>query len=118
MRSFVCEPSDYGSGGDEPCRAQALLTDLAELLTELEGEVNTAEGDRAELMRSARYCMYRKYVSHAWGHLGVGVRMRIPLCVVSKIRHTFRAPGCACAEGHALANCEEHGYTGHRDIRP
>jgi hypothetical protein len=90
---FACEPDDYGSSA-KPCEATALLEALRESLAELDAEVKQAkeadpDGDHEQVHRAARYTMYRKYVSAAFSYLGHGVRVRIPLCVVEKIRASF-----------------------------
>ena len=72
-------------------------------------------GDLAVIRRAKRYYLYRKFVATAYGHLGKGNRVHIPLCVVEGIRHAFREPGCKCARGGPLGSCTEHGYAGHRD---
>ena len=69
----------------------------------------------AVIRRAKRYYLYRKFVATAYGHLGKGNRVHIPLCVVEGIRHAFREPGCKCARGGPLGSCTEHGYAGHRD---
>ena len=116
-RCEVCEPSAFGSS-DKPCEALALLGSIQEDLemqVQSVGQAEAEHGVSAELRKSARYYMYRKYVYMAFGVLGAGTRVRIPLCVVENIRDEFRAPGCDCAMGGPLAKCKQHGYTGHRD---
>jgi hypothetical protein len=116
-RCYACEPSAFGSI-DKPCEAMKLM---ASLETELKAQADLLEreeaesGECAELRRTARFYMYRKYVTAAFDRLGKGVRVRIPLCVVERIRDEFRAPGCTCPLGGPLARCDQHGYTGHRD---
>lgn len=122
-RCDFCEPCEFRppSNDKPPCHALSLLKSIeAELDSQrlvIERE-EAEEGESGELRRAARYYMYRQYVSVAYGHLGRGVRVRIPLCVVETIRDTFRAPGCdsrSCPKGGPLAACTRHGYTGHRD---
>ena len=77
-------------------------------------QADDEDGGRAA-RRSARYYMYRRFVSAVYGTLGYGNRIRIPPCVMEVIRDPLREPGCECELGGALANCREHGYTGFRD---
>ena len=77
-----------------------------------------ANGISAEARRAARYFLYRKYVYISeGGPIGTGVRIRIPPCVVERIRHRLREPGCErecrCALGGPLYRCSK--YVGHRD---
>jgi len=115
---YACEPSEFGTVPGAQCAALALLEslkgDLENLRQDLLEREETEGGELAEPRRAARYMMYRKFVAAGHGHLGQHIRVRIPLCVIREIRMAFPAPGCNC-KGLALAECTQHGYTGHKD---
>jgi hypothetical protein len=114
---YACEPSEFGTVPGAQCAALALLQSLKGDLENHQHLLEREEaegGELAELRRAARYIMYRKYVAASDGYLGKHVRVRIPLCVIREIRMAFPAPGCNC-KGLALAECTQHGYTGHKD---
>jgi len=72
--------------------------------------------DEAGLHRSARYVFYRQFIAMKYGHLGAGVRIRLPDCVVAAIRCRWPEPSCTC-DHVAIARCTAHGYTGFRAQR-
>jgi hypothetical protein len=114
QRCFHCEPYKEHKG---PCRAQAafaaLESDLDEQVAKVEEGEELGKPDPAA-RRAARYFLYRLYVFNTHGALGRGNRVRVPLCVVERIRHRLREPGCVCALGGPLAACQQ--YVGHREV--
>ena len=122
-KCWHCEPEFQQSSA--VCDSKKLLSSLALDMAERAEMVEEAERDAKEagvepdpyVRRAARYFMYRKWVAIKFDNvpLGKGNRVRIPPCVVECIRNRFREPGCKCALGGPLANCKEHGYTGHRE---
>lgn len=117
-KCWHCEP-DRGRSSDS-CESMKLLESLS---FDMEAQVErVADGDEElepdpDVRRAARYFMYRKWVANKFDNipLGKGNRVRIPPCVIECIRDNFREPGCTCPKGGALANCKDHGYTGHRE---
>lgn len=67
--------------------------------------------------RRARYAMYRGVVGWLWANpLGAEQRVRLPTCVVKRVRREFPNPACNASEGCDFgAGCERKGhYTGFR----
>lgn len=116
VRCFCCD--ELVGDGQQPCRALELLDSLSHFMDErddiIEREVETGS-ERHTLHRQARWFMYREYVAAHWGHLGRGVRVCLPDCVVAAIRSRYRASGCECQLAQ-LAGCSSHGYVGFRDV--
>jgi hypothetical protein len=113
----MCCDEDVGSGEMGHCSALELLATLEADMTEQERLIEQAldsDFDEEPLNRAARKTMYRAFVAARFGHLGAGVRVRIPDCVLAAIRIRFPAPGCNCSVAE-IAHCDQHGYTGHRD---
>ena len=104
--------------GTSGCTALLLLHSLRDHLEDRDAIVarELEEGfDEAMTHRAARWYIYRQFVAAQYGHLGKGVRVKLPACVVAAIRARYRAPGCTCTSIEALANCAEHGYVGFRE---
>ena len=120
-RCFACDDDDDEAvaAADRAgafCAGVQLLNSLHTDLTVRDALVREeiANGaDREATHRGARWFMYRTFVAAKYGHLGRGVRVRIPDCVIAKIRMRYPAPGCAC-NARAILTCD-HGYAGHRD---
>ena len=67
--------------------------------------------------RGARYAMYRGVVGWLWANpLGAEQRVRLPTCVVKRVRREFPNPACKESEGCDFGDaCERKGhYTGFR----
>ena len=67
--------------------------------------------------RGARYAMYRGVVGWLWANpLGAEQRVRLPTCVVKRVRREFPNPACKVSEGCDFGDaCERKGhYTGFR----
>ena len=117
-RCWSCEPA-FGVGA-ERCEAQ-LRFGMLGLAEDMDAAVadaadRIADGaDADDARRAARYILYRKYVFLTYGSTGKGNRVRIPPCVVERIRDRLRQPGCECQLGGDLYRCVAHGYVGHRD---
>lgn len=48
--------------------------------------------------RRNRYTAYRQLVRWCWGYLGRNVRVPLPACAVTKIRHTFSPTSTECSK--------------------
>ena len=113
-RCWHCEP-EFGRQ-DDVCTAVQVLGDLDVDFDDQKQQVEEYEalwGVSDAARAAARFYLYRKWVSVAYGQLGKGKRIRIPPCVVEYIRDRFRASGCKCAVGGPLFRCRD--YVGHRD---
>ena len=67
--------------------------------------------------RGARFAVYRAVVAWLWSNpLGAEQRVRLPPCVVQRVRREFPNPACSVAEGCDYGPaCERRGhYTGFR----
>lgn len=116
-RCFCCD-ADFGNGDSNGCAALQLYDTLLEAMHErdaiIEQELGNGDGaDLAHLNRAARWFMYRTFVAARYGHLGAGVRIQIPDCVVAAIRSRYREPSCNC-HVRDIGTCTAHGYTGYR----
>ena len=130
QRRCSCCDERVGTGATAQCHALQLLATLEDDMRERDMLIQhdldqDEEGivDLAVLHRSARWYMYRTYVASQYGHLGPGIRVRIPPCVVGAIRSRYPAPGCTCTTIDALMSCTccdahtgRHCYKGHRDV--
>nr|XP_034322605.1 uncharacterized protein LOC117688588 [Crassostrea gigas] len=56
------------------------------------GELRTTTEERN------RYTAYRQLVRWCWGYLGRNVRVPLPACAVTKIRHTFSPTSTECSK--------------------
>ena len=112
-----CCDAAFGNGESSGCPALRLLTSLADDLAErdaiVEHEIDTGY-DEAGVYRAARWFLYRQCIALQYGHLGRGVRIKLPNCVVGAIRSRWREPSCTCETIVELATCRLHGYTGFR----
>ena len=117
-RCFCCDVT-VGSGDVALCSALQLYDTLRDDMLArdqiIESESEAEDANLACLHKSARWFMYRTFVRAQYGHLGRGVRVRIPDCVLIAIRSRYPSPECDCDVGQ-LATCTTHGYTGHRDV--
>ena len=111
QRCYCCD-DEVGDGVQE-CSALRLLDSLESEL-ELRDQIVECEltdgCDEEITHRGARWYMYRTFVAHKYGYLGV--RVRIPDCVIAAIRSRYRAPGCRC-DLKDIVTCNL--YRGHRD---
>jgi hypothetical protein len=115
-RCFCCD-DEVGQNNLEVCAALQMYDTLLEDLHERDAIMareHEAGIDPGESSRAARKFMYRTFVAAQYGHLGYGVRVRIPDCVKCAIRWRYPNPGCDCSLS-AIATCTRHGYMGHRD---
>ena len=118
QRRCYCCDDRVGRGDGNQCSAlelyDTLLEDLCERDRIIQEEQQQGVISLADSRRAARWFMYRTFVAAKYGHLGAGVRVRIPDCVIAAIRSRYRDPACNCAVKD-IAQCQQHGYTGHRD---
>ena len=112
-----CCDAQFGDGESARCPAVQMLAALADDLAERDATVEREldQGyDEAGVYRAARWFLYRQCIALQYGHLGRGVRIKLPDCVVGAIRSRWREPSCTCETIAELAVCRRHGYTGFR----
>ena len=112
---LCCDP--VVGRGDGLCAALEMLHSLEADLSARDAiiERESAEGiDPAGVHRGARWAIYRLWIAMKYGHLGAGIRVMLPDCVVGAIRSRWSEPLCNCATIPELAACKTHGYTGYR----
>jgi len=118
-RCMLCDVCDLGSGGPEwACTAADMLqkTSVRKIREKHEARLRTAKGRAADPdRREARYAMYRGVVRWRWADpLGAENRVRLPMCVMQKIRRMFPNPICGPGCDYGV-KCEKKGhYVGFR----
>jgi hypothetical protein len=111
----ACCDAQFGDGESARCPALQMLAALADDLAERDAIVEREldQGyDEGGVHRAARWFLYRQCIALQYGHLGRGVRIKLPDCVVGAIRSRWREPSCTCATIAELAACRRHGYAG------
>ena len=118
-RCMVCDVCDLGSGGPQwACTAADMLqqTSMQKIREKHEAKLKTAKGRAGDPdRREARYAMYRGVVRWRWADpLGAENRVRLPMCVMQRIRRIFPNPKCGAGCDYGIA-CEKKGhYVGFR----
>jgi hypothetical protein len=115
----ACCDAQFGDGESARCPALQMLAALADDLAERDAIVEREldQGyDEGGVHRAARWFLYRQCIALQYGHLGRGVRIKLPDCVVGAIRSRWREPSCTCATIAELAACRRHGYAGFRAV--
>jgi len=120
-RDMQCDVCDLGSNDPQWCCTAADMLQQRSIQTIVEKhqhKLRTARGSaRDPDRREARYAMYRGVITWSWSDpLGAENRVRLPMCVMKRIRRMFPNPICGpgCDFG---VECERRGhYVGFRTV--
>ena len=123
-RRMYCDCHDLRGGSPNACMAVDMLQQ-SRISAEVEGRqsMRARRGPRDDRDgREARHALYKAVVAWQWANpLGAENRVRLPSCVLHRVRRLFPNPCCGegcCGEGldcDYMDACERHGhYTGFR----
>ena len=120
-RTMLCDVCDDQSS-DAPqyaCMAEDMLQQsrLRDIVAKHQRRLATPQGRAKDPdRREARYALYRGFVAWQWADpLGSENRVRLPKCVMTRIRRLFPNPICQPGVCDHWVECERRGhYTGFR----
>lgn len=115
-RRMRCDYHDLRCGNARDCMATCMLHErrISHLVAERQAALRRRPGCDPD-RREARHTLYKAVVAWQWADpLGAGVRVRLPRCVLYRIRRLFPHPDCSAGCDY-LDGCERacH-YTGFR----
>ena len=112
-----CDYHDLRRGDANACTATCMLQErrISRLVAERQAAMRRRGRNPDPDRREARHALYKAVVAWQWADpLGAGVRIRLPRCVMYRIRRLFPHPNCGAGCGY-LEGCERAGhYTGFR----
>ena len=117
-RPCICDACELGAAADG-CMASDMMQQpkVADVVRKHTKRLSRPRGlTRDPDRREARYAMYKAFVQWHWRDpLGAECRVRLPGCVVRRIRRTFPNPVCGLGCEISGPGCEQDGhYTGFR----
>lgn len=119
-RDMACDVCDLQSGGPQwACMACDMLQQpsIQKIREKHETRLASPRGKASDPdRREARYAMYRGVVRWHWSDpLGAENRVRLPMCVMQRIRRIFPNPACVAGVCDFGVQCERCGhYVGFR----
>ena len=118
-RVMYCVYHDLNGESQFACMAEDMLqqTRISKLIKKLQAKRRRKPLDDQD-GRGARYACYRAVISWQWANpLGAENRVRLPWCVLYRVRQLFPNPCCDAAKCDYGLVCEKQGhYTGFRTV--